>query len=455
MPFIRLKCDELIPEREKHTYVTEKEKSIIPLCNISTVPGDMTERGCAFAGARGVVGGPITDAIQIVHSPIGCAYYTWATRRHMSDQYAWSLPGRLDNVAFNRRYCVVTDMEEKDVVFGGSRKLLKSALESIRLFPEAPGVIMYTTCTSGLIGDDIGSVAKQIEKETGKLVFFAEAPGCSGVSQSKGHHVANRQFFGQINEIRRKQPELILPEEERTPYDIVLVGEYNMDWDLKVILPLMERIGVRVLTTFTGNARMMELVRLPDTKLNVVHCQRSATYIADMVKEGYDIPYVKASFFGIQQTNKALRTITHHFGLDELAEQVIAEETARIQSALDWYRERLSGKTVAIYVGGPRVWHWIKLLEELGMKVVAGACTFAHEDDYEKINSRAPDGMLVIDNPNEFEIEELLETCKPDIFLCGLKEKFLGRKMGIPTLNSHSYEKGPYAGYVGFINFAR
>ncbi|MHB8184226.1 MAG: nitrogenase component 1, partial [Candidatus Desulforudaceae bacterium] len=259
----------------------------------------------------------------------------------------------------------------------------------------------------------------------------------------------------QINEIRRKQPELILPEEERTPYDIVLVGEYNMDWDLKVILPLMERIGVRVLTTFTGNARMMELVRLPDTKLNVVHCQRSATYIADMVKEGYDIPYVKASFFGIQQTNKALRTITHHFGLDELAEQVIAEETARIQSALDWYRERLSGKTVAIYVGGPRVWHWIKLLEELGMKVVAGACTFAHEDDYEKINSRAPDGMLVIDNPNEFEIEELLETCKPDIFLCGLKEKFLGRKMGIPTLNSHSYEKGPYAGYVGFINFAR
>ncbi|MEW6540990.1 MAG: nitrogenase component I subunit alpha [Bacillota bacterium] len=455
MPFVRLKCNESIPERDKHTYITDCKNPLVPRCNVNTIPGDMTERGCAFAGARGVVGGPITDAIQIVHAPVGCAYYTWATRRHLSDQYAWSGPGRLDNVAFNRRYCVVTDMEEKDVVFGGSKKLLKTALESIKLFPEAAGVIMYTTCTSGLIGDDIGPVAKQIEQETGRLVFFAEAPGCSGVSQSKGHHVANRQLFGQINEIRRKRPELITPEEERTPYDIALVGEYNMDWDLKVILPLLESIGMRVLGTFTGNARMTDLVRLPDAKLNVVHCQRSATYIADLIKEGYDLPYVTASFFGIQQTNKALRRIAGHFGMEERAEQVVARETARLQPALDWYRRRLAGKTVAIYVGGPRVWHWIKLLEELEMRVVAGACTFAHEDDYEKINARAGDGVLIIDNPNEFELEEMLESYRPDLFLCGLKEKYLGRKMGIPTLNSHSYEKGPYAGYVGFINFAR
>ena len=72
-----------------------------------------------------------------------------------------------------------------------------------------------------------------------------------------------------------------------------------------------------------------------------------------------------------------------------------------------------------------------------------------------KINARADDGMLIIDNPNEFEIEEALETYKPDLFLCGLKEKYLTRKFGIPTVNSHSYEKGPYAGFRGLINFAR
>jgi len=401
------------------------------------------------------VGGPITDVIHMVHAPVGCAWYTWGTRRHLSDLYTWALPGKLTNVAFNRRYCTCTDMEEKDVVFGGVKKLKQACLESFRMFPEAKGLFIYTTCTTGLIGDDVSAIARQVEEETGKFVFYAEAPGCSGVSQSKGHHVFNHQFYRQVRALRKRRPELCMKEEEKTPYDIVLVGEYNMDWDTKVILPLFEKIGVRVIATFTGNARIEDLIKIPDAKLNVVHCQRSATYIADLIKQGFEVPYIGVSLFGIEQTSNALRKTARFFGLEEKAEQVIAEETARVEKALAFYRERLQGKKVAIYVGAPRVWHWIKVMEELGMSVVACACTFAHEDDYEKINARAKDGVLVIDNPNEFEIEEMLHTYKPDLFLTGLKEKYIGRKMGIPTVNSHSYEKGPYAGYAGFVNFAR
>lgn len=58
MPFVTLKCDASIPERGRHTYLTDPEQPVIPVCNVRTVPGDMTERGCAFAGCRGVVGGP-------------------------------------------------------------------------------------------------------------------------------------------------------------------------------------------------------------------------------------------------------------------------------------------------------------------------------------------------------------------------------------------------------------
>ncbi|MBM7854309.1 hypothetical protein JOC37_000682 [Desulfohalotomaculum tongense] len=45
MPLVTLKCDELIPERGKHTYITDQKNPVIPLCNTKTVPGDMTERG--------------------------------------------------------------------------------------------------------------------------------------------------------------------------------------------------------------------------------------------------------------------------------------------------------------------------------------------------------------------------------------------------------------------------
>lgn len=228
-----------------------------------------------------------------------------------------------------------------------------------------------------------------------------------------------------------------------------------MDWDLQVIRPLFEKIGVRVAAVFSGNERIENLIKMLDVKLNVVHCQRSAEYIAQMIKDGYNTPFIRVSLFGIEQTSQALREVAAFFGLEKKAEQVIAEEKARVEKALAFYRAKLAGKRIAVYVGGPRVWHWIKLLEELGMEVVSGACTFAHEDDYEKINARAKGGILVIDAPNEFEIEEMLVTLKPDLFLTGLKEKYLARKLGVPTVNSHSYEKGPYAGFAGMVNFAR
>ncbi|MDI6906030.1 MAG: nitrogenase component I subunit alpha [Thermoanaerobacterales bacterium] len=455
MPLINLKCNATIPEREKHIYIHDPRQPVIPACNINTVPGDMTERGCAFAGARGVIGGPIADIIAMVHAPVGCAWYTWATRRHLSDLYPWATPTKLANTAFNRRYCVVTDMQEKDVVFGGVKKLRQACLEAFRLFPEARAMVIFTTCTTGLIGDDVQAVARQVEKEVGKPVFTAESPGCSGVSQSKGHHDFNMQFYRQVKALRERRPELKMREEEKTPYDICLIGDYNMDWDLKVIRPLFEKIGVRIVAVFSGNERIENLIKMIDVKLNVVHCQRSAEYIAHMIKDGYDIPFIRVSLYGIEQTAEALRKTAAFFGLEERAEKVIAEEVARVEKALAFYREKLTGKRIAIYVGGPRVWHWIRLMEELGMEVIAGACTFAHEDDYEKINARHKGGILVIDAPNEFELEEMLVTLKPDLFLTGLKEKYLGRKMGIPTVNSHSYEKGPYAGFAGMVNFAR
>jgi len=109
--------------------------------------------------------------------------------------------------------------------------------------------------------------------------------------------------------------------------------------------------------------------------------------------------------------------------MKQKAEQIIEQELKVVSPAIDFYREKLSGKRVGIYVGGPRVWHWQRVMQELGMKVVFGMCTFAHNDVYEKINARAEDGVFLVDAPNEFEIEECLERFKPDLFPHRLKGK--------------------------------
>ncbi|MBI5788278.1 MAG: nitrogenase component I subunit alpha [Candidatus Schekmanbacteria bacterium] len=435
MPLILPKCDVPIPERRKHILIKSSQENIIPACNIQTVPGDMTERGCAFAGCRGVVGGPIKDAIQLVHGPIGCAYYTWGTRRNLSD------------MALHRKYCFSTDLTEDNVVFGGADKLYKSIIESYQLFPKAKAVLVYATCVVGLIGDDLEAICKKAEKEIGIQVIPFSCEGFRGVSQSLGHHIANKTLFDKV--VGTREPEVT------TPYDMNIIGEYNIDGDAWAIKPLFDAMGIRVLTIFTGNASFDDLPVMHAAKLNIVQCQRSSTYIAQMIQDKYGTPFINVTLFGMEETSKALRDVGKFFGLEDKAQEVIGQETAKIKPQIEEYRSRLSGKRVMVFQGAPRAWHWIRLFEELGMEVVVAATTFGHKEDYTKIIERVKDGTLIVDNPNAPELVEILEDYQPDLFVSGLKEKYLSYKMGIPFVNGHSYEEGPYAGYLGFVNFAR
>ena len=50
----------------------------------------------------------------------------------------------------------------------------------------------------------------------------------------------------------------------------------------------------------------------------------------------------------------------------------------------------------------------------------------------------------------------LIKTAKPDLFLSGVRDKYIAHKMGVASKQLHSYDySGPYAGYNGAINFAR
>ncbi len=438
----KFKCDTTIPDRERHIAVKENGECVrsdgsgeFIESNTRTTPGDMTERGCTYAGCRGVVGGPVKDVIQLTHGPIGCAFFSWGYRPHLADS------------DFHMKYTFVTDMQETNIVFGGEQQLLKCIVEAVEEFPEAKGVFVYNTCSTALIGDDGKDVAKEAQELIGKPVVFFDCEGFRGVSQSAGHHVGNETIFKEL--VGSEEP---VGDMENT---INVIGDYNIKNDMRTFEPLFEKTGVRILTRFTGNVSVDEMKIMHRAKLNMIHCQRSASYIADMMEAKYGTPSVDVTLFGMEATAKALRDVAAFFGLEERAEEVIAEELARIKPQLDYYRERLQGKRVFIYQGAPRAWHWIELLRELGMETIAAATTFGHQDDYEKILSRIQEGGLMVDNPNVLELEEILSEFKPDLFISGNKEKYVAYKMSVPFVNGHTYDTGPYAGFSGMVNFAR
>ena len=121
--------------------------------NIKSIPGVMTVRGCAYAGSKGVVWGPIKDMVHISHGPVGCGQYSWSQRRN----YYIGNTGVDTFVTMQ----FTSDFQERDIVFGGDKKLEKVITEINTLFPLANGVTIQSECPIGLIGDDIEAVAKK------------------------------------------------------------------------------------------------------------------------------------------------------------------------------------------------------------------------------------------------------------------------------------------------------
>ena len=171
--------------RAKHLNVHEAGKSDCGVkSNIKSVPGVMTIRGCAYAGSKGVVWGPIKDMIHISHGPVGCGQYSWAARRN----YYIGTTG-IDTFVTMQ---FTSDFQEKDIVFGGDKKLAKIMDEIQELFPLNNGITVQSECPIGLIGDDIEAVSKKKSKEyDGKTIVPVRCEGFRGVSQSLGHHIAN------------------------------------------------------------------------------------------------------------------------------------------------------------------------------------------------------------------------------------------------------------------------
>jgi nitrogenase molybdenum-iron protein alpha chain len=432
-------------KRGKHLNVYEEGNADCGVkSNIKSIPGVMTVRGCAYAGAKGVVWGPIKDMVHVSHGPVGCGQYSWGQRRN----YANGVAGVNNWVAMQ----VTSDFQEKDIVFGGDKKLDKVIDEIEQIFPLNKGISVMSECPVGLIGDDIEAVAKKKSKEIGKVVAPVRCEGFRGVSQSLGHHIANDVMRDHIVDKAADK------EFEGTPYDVLIVGDYNIGGDAWASRILIEEMGLRVIGQWSGDASVAEIENGTKAKLNLIHCYRSMNYICRHLEEKYGIPWLEYNFFGPSQIEKSLRAIAEQFDdkIKEGAERVIAKYKPMADAILAKYKPRLQGKRIMLYVGGLRPRHVSDAYGDLGMEVTATGYEFAHADDYQRTTHYIKDGTLVYDDASEFELERFVQAIRPDLVGSGIKEKYGTQKLGVPFRQMHSWDySGPYHGYDGFAVFAR
>lgn len=252
-------------------------------CGKHSLAGSVSQRACVFCGSR-VVLYPIADALHLIHGPIGCTAYTWDIR------------GALSSGPELHRLSFSTDLQEKDVIFGGEKKLYHALIDLIETHrPKAACDALFH-----LVGQ--GDV--------------------SGIS----------------------------------PYSINILGEFNIGGEAWIIRDYYQRMGVEVVSTMTGDGRVDDVRRSHGAALNVVQCSGAMTFLAEMMKEKYGIPYIRVSYFGLEDQSKALYDVAAHFSdrpeIMERTREIVRNEINRIYPELLEIRKALAGRRAAIYVGG-------------------------------------------------------------------------------------------------------
>ncbi|MDP2110009.1 MAG: nitrogenase iron-molybdenum cofactor biosynthesis protein NifE [Thiobacillus sp.] len=404
-----------------------------------------TAGGCSFDGAQ-IALLPIADVAHIVHGPIACAGSSWDNRGTRSSGPTLYKIG------------MTTDLTEQDVIMGRSEKRLfhsiKQAIDSYH--PAA--VFVYNTCVPALVGDDVDAVCKDAAQRYGVPVVPVDCAGFYG-TKNLGNRIAGDAMFKHV--IGTRDPDPVPPEAARpgvTVHDVNLIGEYNIAGEFWHVLPLFDELGLRILCTLSGDARFHQVQAMHRAEASMVVCAKALLNVARKLESTHGVPFFEGSFYGVTDTSHAFREFARLLGdaaLSERVEAMIAREEAKIDSALEPWRQRLAGRRVLLYTGGVKSWSIVSALQDLGMDVVATGTSKSTEEDKARIRELMGEKTKMITDGSPKALIGIVKEYQADILIAGGRNMYTALKARIPFLDINQEREFGYAGYTGMTELAR
>jgi nitrogenase molybdenum-cofactor synthesis protein NifE len=424
------------PACAKNANKTEAERK--KGCTKQLQPGGAAG-GCAFDGAK-IALQPLTDVAHLVHGPIACEGNSWDNRgAKSSGSNIW-------------RTGFTTDINETDVVFGGEKRLYKAIKEIFDKHNPA-AVFVYQTCVPAMIGDDIDAVCKAASQKLGKPVIPVNSPGFVG-PKNLGNKLAGEALLQHV--IGTEEPEYT------TPYDLNIIGEYNLSGELWQVKPLLDELGIRILSCISGDGKYHEVAQSHRARASMMVCSKAMINVARKMEDKYGIPFFEGSFYGIEDSSDSLREIARLLiergapeELMERTEKVIAREEAKAWAAIAKYKPRFKGKKVLLITGGVKSWSVVSALQEAGLELVGTSVKKSTKEDKERIKELMGQDAHMLDDMSPRDMYKMLKDARADIMLSGGRSQFIALKASMPWLDINQERHHAYMGYVGMVKLVQ
>lgn len=362
--------------------------------------------GCAFNGAM-AMSIHLRDAVLLAHSPKSCAYLSYQTISSTGRRRLFERGTLLSSAMYPNM--VSTEMDESDMVFGGTDKLLDAVRRQIAKKPKA--VVVVSSCPAGIIGDDIDKVKALSTPEIPVVPIKAEG------------NLTGDYLQGMLMAYTQLAKELIDPAVRPQPDVVNIVFEKviarNTESNFEMIREWLEQMGVRVNCRFLCNTTCDALKNFCSASLNLLAYQDyTGKILRDFFAREYGCRFYQEQFpVGFAETERWLRGVADFFGRGEVAERIIADNRELYRQRIADVRGALAGKKVMIVTYNHDVDWILRAALDAGMEVVKlGILNFSQDENFRSALPEIEDIPVEEDYQREKQREDILKY-QPDILL--------------------------------------
>lgn len=213
-----------------------------------------------------------------------------------------------------------TSINEKDVVFGGVKKL-NSTIENALKVIDADLYVVLTGCIPEIVGDDSGEVVSRFE-DADKPVIYAPTAGFKG-NNYKGHEQVVDAIIDQYLKKSDKKQKGLVNIWADVPYqDLFWLG------NIRELEKLIRELGLTPNTIFGFKRGIENINKIPEAEFNLLVSPWVGLGNMKKMERKLGIPYFHYPTLpiGATETSKFLRAVGEFAGVDkEKVEEVIKE----------------------------------------------------------------------------------------------------------------------------------
>lgn len=259
---------------------------------------------CALAAVQSVQA--IDRALPILHSGPGCA-------QKLSDTIGSS-------GYFSPNIFPCTSINEKDVVFGGVKKL-NSTIENALKVVDADLYVVLTGCIPEIVGDDSGEVVSRFA-DSDKPVIYAPTAGFKG-NNYKGHEQVIDAIVDQYLKKSDKKQKGLVNIWADVPYqDLFWLG------NIRELEKLVSELGLTPNTIFGYKRGIENINKIPEAEFNLLVSPWVGLGSMKKMERKLGIPYLHYNTLpiGATETSKFLREVGKFAGVDEEKVEAVIKE---------------------------------------------------------------------------------------------------------------------------------